>query len=234
MCLKFYSLYMGEGFIAAVTGKRTLKPVYSVEMEDKKVALSFDACWGAERTEKILDILDKYKVKTTFFLVNIWLEDYPDKAKEVAERGHEIGLHSTTHPHFTTLPVEEMKKELKDNYDMVEKTTGYKAKLFRPPFGDYNNTVIETAGDMGITTIQWSIDSLDWKDLSAQEIANRILSRADKGAIILMHNDGKHTPESLEIIIPKLKAEGYSIVPISDLIHQENWYVDINGIQRKK
>jgi len=233
--MNFFSKNWGDNFITAVIGRNTLKPVYSVDTEEKKIALSFDACWGAERTRKILDILDQYKIKTTFFLVNIWLEDYPDKAKEIASRGHEIGLHSTTHPHFTKLSVEKMREELKNNYDMIKKVTGYEPRLFRPPFGDYNNNVIETAKEMGLITVQWSVDSLDWKeDLSAEQIAQRILSRVDKGAIVLMHNDGKHTPEVLKIIIPELGKEGYSIVPVSELLLKGDWYVDVNGVQRKK
>ncbi|HHX95401.1 MAG TPA: polysaccharide deacetylase family protein [Clostridia bacterium] len=221
--------------VSMVTGRDSLKPIYQVDTEEKKIAISFDACWGSERTDDIMDILDDNKVKATFFLVNIWLEDYPDKAKEVAERGHEIGLHSTTHPHFTQLSVEEMKEELTKNKEMVKKVTGYDAKLFRPPFGDYNNEVIKTARELDLTTIQWSVDSLDWREnLSAQDISKRILERVEKGSIILMHNDGQHTPEVIKVVLPELKRQGYSIVPISELLIKDDWYVDSEGIQRKK
>ena len=225
----------GSSWISAVTGQTSLKPVYSVDTDEKKVAISFDACWGAERTEAILDILDDHKVKATFFLVNIWLEDYPDKAKEIAARGHEIGLHSTTHPHFTQLSVGEMEKELTENRKMIKEVTGIDAKLFRPPFGDYSNTVIDTVNNMGLTAVQWSVDSLDWKeDMTAQKIAERVLDKVQAGSIILMHNDGKYTPQAIKIIIPELQRQGFSVGPVSDLLIKGDWYVDVNGIQRKK
>jgi len=224
-----------QELVLMVTGKETSKPIYKVDTDEKKVAISFDACWGSERTDAILDTLDKNGVKATFFVVNIWLEDYPDKAKEVAERGHEIGLHSTTHPHFTRLSKEQMKEELLKNKEMVKKVTGYDAKVFRPPFGDYNNEVIKTAKELGLTTIQWSVDSLDWKEnLSSQDISKRILERVEKGSIILMHNDGQHTPDVIKTVLPELKRQGYSIVPVSDLLIKDEWYVDSEGIQRKK
>lgn len=224
-----------QEIVSMVAGTESLKPIYQVDTDEKKIAISFDACWGSEKTDDILDILDENNVKATFFLVNIWLEDYPDKAKEVAKRGHEIGLHSTTHPHFTQLSVEEMKEELIKNKEMVKKVTGYDAKLFRPPFGDYNNQVIKTVSELDLTTIQWSVDSLDWReDLSAQDISKRILERVEKGAIILMHNDGQHTPQVIKTVLPELKRQGYSIVPVSELLIKEDWYVDSEGIQRKK
>ncbi len=221
--------------VSMVTGSEAAKPIYKVDTDEKKVAISFDACWGAERTEDILDILDDNRVKATFFLVNIWLEDYPDKAKEVAERGHELGLHSTTHPHFTRLSREEMKEELSKNKEMVKEITGYDAVVFRPPFGDYNNEVLKTAEELGLTTIQWSVDSLDWKEnLSAQDITKRILERVENGSIILMHNDGQHTPSVIKVVLPELKRQGYSVVPVSALLIKEDSYVDSQGIQRKK
>jgi polysaccharide deacetylase family sporulation protein PdaB len=231
----YFFLSDAQELVSMVTGKESGKPIYKVDTEAKKVAISFDACWGAERTDAILDTLDEYGIKATFFLVNIWLEDYPDKAKEIAKRGHEIGLHSMTHPHFTRLSQEQMKEELSKNKDMVKQVTGYNAKVFRPPFGDYNNDVINTARDLGITTIQWSVDSLDWKEnLSAQDITNRIMERVEKGAIILMHNDGQYTPDVIKVVLPELKRQGYSIVPVSELLLKKDWYVDSQGIQRKK
>lgn len=231
----YFFLNDAQELVLMVTGNESAKPIYQVDTDEKKVAISFDACWGSEKTDAILDTLDKNGVKATFFLVNIWLEDYPDKAKEVAERGHEIGLHSTTHPHFTRLSKEQMKEELLKNKEMVKKVTGYDAKVFRPPFGDYNNEVIKTAKELGLTTIQWSVDSLDWKEnMSAQDITKRIMERVEKGSIILMHNDGQHTPEVIKVVLPELKRQGYSIVPVSQLLIKDEWYVDSKGIQRKK
>jgi peptidoglycan/xylan/chitin deacetylase (PgdA/CDA1 family) len=140
-----------------------LKPIYSVDIQEKKVAISFDACWGKERTDKILDILDKYNVKTTFFLVNIWIEDYPEKANKIVERGHEIGLHSSTHTKFTELSDEKIREELENNKEMIKQVTNYNGILFRPPFGDYNTRVINIIQEMDLYPIQWSVDSLHTK-----------------------------------------------------------------------
>lgn len=147
-----------------------LLPIYKVDTDKKALAISFDASWGAEYTPEILDILDSHQVKTTFFLVNIWLEDYPEMAGEISNRGHEIGLHSATHPHFSKLSPKNMEEELNKNFALINELTGQSPALFRPPFGDYNNQVIRTSQGLNFQPIQWSIDSLDWKDLTAEEI----------------------------------------------------------------
>jgi polysaccharide deacetylase family sporulation protein PdaB len=220
--------------ISAASQSVRLLPIYEVDSPASELAISFDASWGAENTIKILDILDKYQVKATFFLVNIWLDDYPEMAQEIAKRGHEIGLHSVTHPHFPQLSQYQMEKELKDNYNTIKEITGYEAKLFRPPFGDYDNRVIEKSQSLGFQPIQWSIDSLDWKDLSAQEIEKRVMKNIGPGDIVLFHNNGKYTAEALEPILQQLSSRGLSLVTISDLLLKGDWYIDYNGIQRSK
>lgn len=210
----------------AISGQ---KPVYAVERKEKLLAISFDASWGAEHTEEILATLEKYHVKTTFFLVNLWIDSYPDMVKDIDKAGHEIGLHSATHPHFTELSVEQMKEELTLNKNAIEELTNQCPAIFRPPYGDYNNTVIATASEMGLTSVQWSIDSLDWKGISAEEIADRIISAAAPGAIVLLHNNGEHTAEALNLFLPALLQEGYHIIPIGELLYP-NGYTDPNGI----
>lgn len=222
-----------EALICFVTGVKKLHPIYSVDTPEPKVAISFDATWGNQYTRQLLDILDKYNVKTTFFLVNIWLDKYPEDAKEILRRGHELGLHSTTHPDFKTLSEVQMEKELKDNYDKIVELTGFKPILFRPPFGSYNNTVITVANRMGLHVIQWDVDSLDWKDLSAEQIYKRVTSKVKNGSIVLFHNNATHTPQALGPIIENLQSRGFQIVPISELIYKEDYYVDVNGVQRK-
>lgn len=153
------SAVVPQGLLASGQQQR-LVPIYEVATEQPQVAISFDASWGAEHTEDILDLLDSYGVKGTFFLVNIWLEDYPELAREIAERGHEIGLHSATHPHFSELSAAQMDEELAANAAMIEEITGYQPQLFRPPFGDYNNQVIEQAAAAGYQSVQWSVETL--------------------------------------------------------------------------
>lgn len=210
----------------AVVGQ---KPIYSVERTDKTIAISFDASWGAEHTETILSILEEHEIKTTFFLVNLWIEEYPELVKAIDAAGHEIGLHSSTHPHFTELSKEDMIEELAANQQAIKKLTNKTPTIFRPPYGDYNDEVIRTVAEQGIIAVQWSVDSLDWKGLSAQEISDRILSGAAPGAIVLLHNDGEHTAEALKQFLPALKKEGYTIVPVGELICRDG-YTDNNGI----
>lgn len=222
--------------LAAVVGPgERLVPIYYVETNEKKVALSFDASWGAERTEKILDILKENGIKTTFFLTGFWVEAYPEYVKLIADEGHEIGNHTLTHPHLNSLTGEEIKTEIKRVEQLIREISGQKTALFRPPFGEYSNQVIEAAEDLGYRTIQWSIDSLDWQNLTREEIIERVTSRAHKGAIILMHNNGLYTADALPGIIDYFSKHGYAIVPISQLIYKEGYYIDPNsGAQIKK
>ncbi len=217
----------------SVSKSNRLLPIYQVDRQDKKLAISFDASWGSSRTDRLLDILDEYEVKTTFFLVNIWLEDYPEKAREIVARGHEIGMHSVSHPDFTKLSQEKVKSELLDNQKMIKDVTDFDADLFRPPFGAYNNQLIRICSELDIYPIQWSVDSLDWKNITANDMVKRV-TKADAGDIILFHNDGENTPDALVEILKDFKERGLQVVPISELIYKEDYYIDVNGVQHTK
>ncbi|MDN5346541.1 MAG: peptidoglycan-N-acetylglucosamine deacetylase [Clostridia bacterium] len=221
--------------LAVLVGRsKRLLPIYSVGINEKKVALSFDATWGAEYTPKILAALQHYNVKTTFFLTNIWLKKYPEVAKQIAAAGHEIGLHSATHPHFTALSEAEIERELQENARLITEITGFKPTLFRPPFGDYNDRVIRIVQQLGYTPIQWSVDSLDWREeLSAQDIYERVTKGIKPGAIVLFHNNGRHTAGILPQLLNKLQADGYQVVPVGKLLLPGDYYVDHEGVQRQ-
>lgn len=224
----------GEVVSVLVSGATKLNPIYAVDTEEKKIAFSFDATWGNTRTPLILQILADNNIRTTFFLTNIWINSYPQLAREIADRGHETGLHSANHPELTKLPIERVRQELLDNSKMIEDITGQKPVLFRPPFGAYNNNVINVAKEEGLVPIQWSVDSLDWKNLSSEAIFKRVTEKIKPGAIVLFHNDGTNTPQSLQPIINYLRNENYEIVPISELIYKDNFFIDINGIQKQR
>ncbi|UNC93798.1 polysaccharide deacetylase family sporulation protein PdaB [Candidatus Contubernalis alkalaceticus] len=224
-----------QNIITVVTGQDRLVPIYYVETPEKKVAISFDACWGAEYTPKILEVLRENDLKTTFFLTGFWLEKYPDMVKQISEEGHEIGNHTYTHPHLNTLSEAEIKSEIEKTHRLIKDICGQEANLFRPPFGEYSNKVIKTLDECGYKTIQWSVDSLDWKEGGKESIVNRVTSMAHNGAIILFHNNGEYTAEALPEIIEKLTDEGFTIVPISELLYSNNYYVDPHsGAQKKK
>lgn len=210
-------------------------PIYCVQTDEKRIAISFDAAWGADHTDGLLAILDEYEIKTTFFLVAFWLETYPEVAARIADAGHEIGNHSATHPHMNSLSAEQIRTELMTTHELIKETTGQEATLFRPPFGEYNNLVLDTVQQAGYHTIQWSVDSLDWRPVTANDIYERVTSRIEPGSIVLFHNNAEHTPQALRPILDYCKREGYAVVPISELLLKGNYYIDkSNGMMRPK
>ena len=187
--------------------------------------------WNNNDVDQILEVLKKEDVKVTFFMVGDWVRKYPDDVKKIYEAGHEIGTHSDTHPHVNKLTYEENIQELEKSSEEIQKITGVKPTLYRTPYGEYNNTVIKCANESGYFPIQWSLDTLDYKNLTAEEMWNRI-EKISSGDIVLMHNGTEHTADSLQSIIQKIKAKGLSIVKVSELIYQSNYYIDINGVQK--
>ena len=206
-------------------------PIYNVERSEKIVSISFDAAWGNEQTEKLLNVLRENNVKTTFFLVGMWVDKYPESVKRIADEGHDIGNHSDTHPHLPKLNAEKIRNQIEECNNKVEKITGTRPILFRFPYGDYDNKSIEILEDLNMYPIQWNIDSLDWKDKKCDEMCKRIIPKLSPGSIILMHNGAKYTPDSLDTIIKNIKSEGYEIVPISQIIHKENYQINHFGTQ---
>lgn len=228
-----YTLGLGDNATAVVAKKREL-PIYSVQRDDKVLSISFDASWGADKTLSILDILDEHNVKTTFFLVGGWVDKYPDMVKEIAARGHEIGNHSDTHPHMSQLSESDIKDELRIMSDKVEKLTGVRPTLFRPPYGDYNNRVIEVARAEGYECVQWSIDSLDWKDRGTEDIIKQCTYRVDNGDIVLFHNDSNDIVNALPTVIKHYQGLGYTIIPVSELLLEGEYTIDVQGKQHPK
>lgn len=206
-------------------------PIYCVERQDKVVALSFDAAWGNEDTQTLIDILNKYKINATFFVVGAWVDKYPDSVKALHDAGNEVMSHSDDHAHFASLAADEIKSNINSSNDKIEAVTGVRPTLFRCPYGEYNDTVISTVSGMGMTAIQWDVDSLDWKGLSADEIASRVLKNVKSGSIVLFHNAAENTPEALPTIIESLIADGYTIVPVSKILLSGDYTIDNTGMQ---
>ena len=224
------TLYAVSVRSAEVVARKRELPIYCVDRADQKIAISFDAAWGGEKTRKILDILDEYQVKTTFFLVDIWTQRFPELVKEIAARGHEIGNHSTSHPQMSKLSAEKIAQELKTMSDEAEALTGVRPRLFRPPYGDYNNQVVLTARAEGYEVIQWSVDSLDWKNRGAQEIITRA-GKARSGDIVLFHNDSQYILDALPTVLAGYKEKGLAVVPISELLLTGETTIDTQGRQ---
>ena len=206
-------------------------PIYSVGRDDKVISISFDCAWGVDYTDKILNALRVSDVKATWFMVEFWAEKYPEYVKKIDEAGHEIGTHSATHSYMSKQSADQIRLELQTSSEAISSVTGKDVELFRPPYGDYDDELIKTASEEGYYTIQWDVDSLDWRDLSATDIAMRVINGVKSGSIILMHNNGLHTAEAVPIIIETLKNKGYKFVPIGELIYRENYTLDVTGRQ---
>lgn len=221
-----------SGAYAVFYGKTSKKlPIYRVQTEEKKIAISFDCAWGVDYTDKLLEIMEKENVKCTFFAVEFWVKKHPEYLKKISDAGHEVGTHSSTHPHMSKLDKAAIVNELTSSCAAIENVIGIKPKVFRPPYGEYNDLLIDTANELGLVCVQWDVDSLDWKDLSAKEIKERVLKRVKSGSIVLFHNQGLHTSEALLDIIVALKKDGYSFVSVGDLVYKENYTVLPDGTQ---
>ena len=210
-------------------------PIYCVDTTEKKIALTFDAAWGNEDTGQILEILKKHGVRVTFFMTGGWVESYPDDVKAILAAGHDLGNHSENHKNMSQLSDAEKKEELMKVHEKVRTLTGYEMFLFRPPYGDYDNAVVNVAKENGYYTIQWDVDSLDWKDYGVDSIIKTVTQHKHlgNGSIILCHNGAKYTAKALDMLIATLKNEGYTFVPVSELIYKDNYHMDHEGRQIK-
>lgn len=208
-------------------------PIYSVETDEKKVALTFDAAWGNKDTKKILEIMAKHNVHATFFMTGGWVEKYPDDVKAIYEAGHDLGNHSEHHRNMSQLSEEEKTEEIMSVHQKVKELTGVEMNLFRPPYGDYDNAVILNAEENGYYPIQWDVDSLDWKDYGVDNIIKTVLENKNlgNGSIILCHNGAKYTADALDALITGLQEKGYELVQVSELIYKENYHMDVSGRQ---
>ncbi len=220
--------------LSTSTGIREM-PIYSVETTEKRLALSFDAAAGAGDTDALLGILAAHDVKATFFLCGCWVRNHPGEAKKIMNAGHEIGNHGDAHLDPVKLSKDELITEINDQAQEVQRLLGISQKLYRPAYGSYNTEVIRTAKELGYEAIQWSVDSLDWKNYGVEEIQQRVLghSQLTNGAILLFHNDTSYTAQALDGILTELEKQGYVIGCVSDLILEEPYEIDHTGRQFK-
>ena len=224
----------GEYERTVLAGQKKEVPVYSVQREDKVLALTIDAAWEDDKTTFILDTLAQYDVKATFFLCGFWAEKYPDMVKEIADAGHAIGNHSATHPHMAGMGKENIQKELAAFDDLLEDLTGARSTLFRAPYGEYDDNLILTSRDLGYEVIQWNIDTQDWREeRSAENILNDVLPKLSPGSIILCHNNGFTIREYLPILLQTAIDEGYSFLTVEDLLLEGDTIIDVNGVQKQ-
>ncbi|MGN0298095.1 MAG: polysaccharide deacetylase family protein [Lachnospiraceae bacterium] len=221
--------------VSHTVGNREL-PVYCVDTSKPQISLTFDAAWGNEDLDAILAILSKHQVSACFFITGEFLDQYPEEVQKILDQGHELGNHGNKHKDMTTLSVEEQLEELNTLHQKVKEKFQVEMKFFRPPYGAYNNAVILTAQSAGYISVQWSVDSLDWKNYGVESIIDTVINHKEleNGAIILMHNGTKYTAQALERMLIQLKQKGYTFVPLSQLVLTENYYLDHTGKQFSK
>lgn len=212
-----------------VNASSKMLPIYRVNTNEQKIAITFDVAWGDEDLSNILNILDKNEVKATFFVTGEFARRLPDDVKKMKERGHAIENHSNNHPHIKNMSKESIEEDAKKCDDELKKLTGNKTTYYRAPYGEYNNTVIEALKDYQV--IQWDVDSVDWKvDTTCDKIIKNVEQKTRAGSILLFHigSKAKLTDKSLETIIPDLK-EKFEIVPLSELVPKDNYIINIKG-----
>lgn len=229
--IMMFGLIAGK-YVSSASTQRKL-PIYSVQTDEKKIAITFDAAWTNQDTDQLIQILKKHNAVATFFIVGDWAEKFPESVKAFHNAGHTIANHSDTHKAFSKCSREEIQEEIVNCNKKLEAITGDKVTLLRAPSGDYTDQSLEVADNLGMYTIQWNVDSLDYTGLSVDEISQRILSRTENGSIVLFHNGVENTAEALDTILTELSSQGYTFVSVDDLIYKEEYYLDHTGRQHK-
>jgi peptidoglycan/xylan/chitin deacetylase (PgdA/CDA1 family) len=213
--------------------KAKLLPIYSVDTDENKIALTINCAWNADDIDSILETLSKNNTKATFFMVGDWVNKFPDAVKKINDSGNEIANHSNTHPHVNRLDLDSNIKEIEECSNKIKSITGKETDLYRAPYGEYNNTVINSAIKANQIAIQWNIDTLDYEGLTGDQMWEKIGPKLTKGSIILMHNGTDNTALSLDMLIKNIKQKGYQLVTVSELIYKGSYTIDNNGVQHK-
>lgn len=211
-------------------------PIYKVNTNKKIVALTFDVSLSnnKENLKEILDILDKYNIKATFFLTGEWIDNNKDMVELIDQRGHEIGNNSDTHPCLNKISNQQIKEEIQVTSRKIKSITGKETRLFRPPFGEIDEDGMNICKELNCTVVKWDVDSMDWKNIGVSNIVDRVSRNTSPGSIVLFHCDFKDSKYYLEPIIHHLQDDGFKMVTVSDLLYKDNYYVDSSGIQRLK
>ncbi len=216
-------LTAARAVIATVSGR--LVPVYSVLTSESRVTLTFEEAPGKDMTLEILEVLGEHNVSATFFLSGEWIEQHRDSVNGIIQGGHELGNYTYSAIHPNSVPKAELKRELEKADKLIEKMTGSSPKAFRPPYGEYSNKVIEASRELDYETVIWSIDSLDWRGTSNDDMRKRVAGKLHKGAIIRFHVTGNNTWKALPTIITDIREKGFDIVPLSQLLLEGDYYI---------
>lgn len=202
---------------STTTTQTKIQPIFHGNISEPKVAFACNVFWGEEFLPDMLQTLSNQNTHITFFIGGSWAKKYPDLLADIANKGHELGNHTYSHPHPNTISKEKNKEQIVKTEDLVKEITGTKTTLYAPPYGEYNDTVLTAADELGYTTIMWTIDTIDWKRPPADIIKNRVIKKLHNGAIILMHPT-EPTAKALPELITEIKKAGYTITTVSDIL----------------
>ena len=203
-------------------------PIHSVDLEEKLVALTFDAFDDEETMSAVLTVLEDGGIPATFFVSGFWAHNNAETLKRMSEADIEIGTKGNTLTQMSRLGASAARLELETGIKAVEEITDRRVELFRPPFGEYSDTLINAADDMGLYIVKWDINA---EIQTSQNIASNVLPKVKNGSIIYLSNDRPITAQSLTLIIEGIKNKGYDFVAAGDLIHRENYTINHEGRQ---
>ena len=206
-------------------------PIYCVERDDKKIAVTFDVAWENSNTAALLEILENNGARATFFVTGDWCDRYPDDVKAFYDAGHSVENHSDRHPHVEGININDLINDTKECSRKIKMITGEEPTLYRAPYGEFDDNLLTTIEGLGLKTIQWDVDSVDWKKPSAADIKKKVLKNVKSGSILLFHNDLENTTAALPEILSELRSQGYSFVTVNELIFHDNYTIDATGKQ---
>ncbi|MBD5081768.1 MAG: polysaccharide deacetylase family protein [Ruminococcaceae bacterium] len=206
-------------------------PIYAVSRSDNKIALTFDCAWGNSNTDLLLGLLKDAGAKATFFVTGEFCDKYPEDVKKMYNAGHEIGNHSDLHPHVEGMNINALIEDTRKCSQKIKMITGEEPKIYRAPYGEYDNNVVTTIEGMGMKMIQWSVDSIDWKEPEPETIIKRIEKDTVSGSILLFHNDLENTSLALPQLLTDLKQKGFVFSTVSDTVYYDSYHIDHSGLQ---
>jgi peptidoglycan/xylan/chitin deacetylase (PgdA/CDA1 family) len=210
-------------------------PVCSVQCSEPQVALTFDVARGkTEAVNMLLQILEQNQAKATFFVTGDWAKKHPEVVARMSGDGHDVMNYGNTHEKMTGLSLQEVQLNMQSAAAVIQEYTGKYPALFRAPYGVYNDTILQAARQMGIVGIQWDIDTLDYKNLSAARMVKRVEKDVSSGSIIALSSVGKNTPEALPQIIQAVRDKGLKIAKLSDMVYTNDFWISAHGRQYPK
>ncbi|MBP2628821.1 MAG: polysaccharide deacetylase [Firmicutes bacterium] len=216
----FLTIAMLSGLLQPIFSNTQLpgkpQPIFHGNLSEPKIAFACNVFWGEEFLPDMLNILEANNIKITFFIGGSWGKRFPNLVTELSTRGHELGNHTYSHPHPNTLSKDKNKEQILRTEQLVTELTQRKTTLYAPPYGEYNDTVLAAAAELGYTTIMWTIDTIDWQRPPAEIIINRVMKKINNGAIILIHPT-ESTAKALPELIRQIQNKGYTISTVSDI-----------------